>query len=188
MTPVNILEIYKLIRSVEGKVYIDIFNQQYRTPEKKATWQMPAVFIEFVPINWDGENSGCKTASNARIKLHCVEQKISDTSDLDLIEDEEAQNKALEAFNFIGRVHKAVQGKAAGKYGKFDKVNEIPDHNHKGMIVEIIEYKAKLTDDSAFTKGHWVEKTLEDMNISGEFKVTLAEEEEDLPTPEDNEE
>ena len=182
MTPVNILAIYRLIRETAGIKHIDIYNQQYIKPAEKISWAMPAVFIEFAPIMWDGENQGMKTSSAARIRLHCVIAKISDTANLDLVAQEEIQNKALDAFNFSGQVHLAIQGKQAGNYGLFDKVGNIDDHNHKGFIVEILEYKARLTDDTAYNKRNWIEKNLTDMNITGNFKnFELEEEEEFLP-------
>lgn len=183
MTPVNILAIYRLVRETVGIKHIDIFNQQYIRPTEKLSWAMPAVFIEFAPISWDGENQGMKTASAARIRLHCVVAKISDTANIDLVAQEETQNKALDAFTFSGKVHLAVQGKEAGNYGLFDKVGNIDDHNHKGFIVEIIEYKARLTDDTAFNKRNWIEKNLLDMNATGTFKNFELVEEEELPLP-----
>ena len=57
-------------------IHIDLWNNNVQTLNGGAVWPLPAVFVEFEPIEWRQQNNGARRGDVA-VRLHLVTRAVS---------------------------------------------------------------------------------------------------------------
>ena len=132
---------------------IGLWNNQLTEIEQETSFVMPAVFVEFEPMNYNQMAAGAKS-SQCRIRLHIVNETLASPN-----EGEQYQNEALQVFDTIDAVVAAVSHLSGDGFNRMMHVGTMPDHAH-GRIQDNIEvFTCEASDLSAATKRNYTTVT-----------------------------
>lgn len=118
--------------------HIDLWNHNVEFIEQEESWQRPAVFIEFHPIQWQQIKPGDQYHTDARFSLHVVTDWKGQTTPGSPHRDEN-----LEAFALLDRIHAALHRLAGTAFSRTDLVESQTNHNHDELVENIETYQYK---------------------------------------------
>ena len=147
--------------------HFDLWNRQVEFMEQETPFEFPAVFIEFMPHNWETMGKR-RLQSDIRIRLHIVTRWFAQTADYS-----PDSAEALEYLDLVNKVTACLQGADMTDSNAFVRVSSIPNHNHVGLLDSVEEYMTRITDDSAVKK-------LEEVTVA---PVVYADNQEPPPPP-----
>ena len=87
-----------------GIQYISLWNRNTEQLTKQKAFRMPAVFVEFEPIDWSQLSQGARSA-DIRVRLHVITETLASPE-----EGGRYQDRALEHLDLLERVSAAMQG------------------------------------------------------------------------------
>lgn len=127
--------------------HFDLWNQQVEFIEQETPFQCPAVFVEFLPLQWQTMGNRVQSA-DLTTRLHIVTEWHALTADN---VPEEEQEMALVYLDIVDSVVAAMQNFAAPCTNAWMRTQTIPNHNHERYVDSVEEYICKVTDNSANT-------------------------------------
>lgn len=127
--------------------HFDLWNQQVEFIEQETPFQTPAVFVEFLPLQWRTLGNRVQDA-DLTTRLHIVTEWHSLTADYT---PDEEQELALAYLDIVDSVVAALQGFSAPNTNTWMRTKTIPNHNHERFVDSVEEYICKVTDNSANT-------------------------------------
>ena len=134
-------ELYKAIIEAVSEVeeirHIDLWNKNVEYIEVDEPFPMPAVFVEFTPVNWQrlaGPVQEWKGTGN--VNLHIVTQWHGSAA---AGSDEMEEN--LAAFDLAEKIHNALEGITGTNYRDMSLVQTQTNHNHEEIFENIEIYK-----------------------------------------------
>lgn len=107
-----------------GIRHISLWNWNIGQLPKQAAFHMPAVFVEFEPIEWSQLAGGARSAE-VRVRLHVLTATLATPE-----KGSKYRDKALEHFDLLGRLCAAVQGFSGEGFNRFMLVESVTDNNH----------------------------------------------------------
>lgn len=126
-----------------GVKYISLWNRNTEQLSKQKAFRLPAVFVEFEPIEWSQLLRGARSA-DVRVRLHIVTETLASPED-----GGKYQDKALEHLDLIEQVDATVQGLSGDGFNCFMLVGSITDHDHERVQHDEECFVTRATDDSA---------------------------------------
>lgn len=140
-----IIDRLKQIKDENGEPKIkhfDLWNEQVTFIEQEEPFDLPAVFIEFLPIQWRTANDGTQTAE-VQFRLHIITPFKGAAGDGSMY-----QTEALELFDLLDNVNK-VMFKMSGDYFRSTlRVRSDTNHNHEELIESLETYQVSVADIS----------------------------------------
>lgn len=127
--------------------HFDLWNQQVEFIEQETPFLTPAVFVEFLPLQWRTLGNRIQDA-DLTVRLHIVTEWNALTADN--VPDEE-QIQALEYLDIVDSVVAAMQNFAAPNTNAWMRKQTIPNHNHERYVDSVEEYVCRVVDNSANT-------------------------------------
>lgn len=127
--------------------HFDLWNQQVEFIEQETPFQTPAVFVEFLPLQWRTLGNRMQDA-DLTTRLHIVTEWHALTADYT---PDEEQELALAYLDIVDSVVAALQGFSAPNTNTWMRTQTIPNHNHERFVDSVEEYICKVTDNSANT-------------------------------------
>lgn len=121
----------------------DIWNRQTDYLEKEIPFKRPAVFFEFLPIQWQPLSRGLRQADVA-IRLHIVadtKYRRGDSS--------EFKNKALKYLEYPDMIYAAMHSFNQPYSGRPENTLSETDHDHTDIIDMIEEYSIRVAEATA---------------------------------------
>lgn len=106
--------------------HIDLWNRNVEFIEQEAAWERPAVFIEFLPIQWNAIAIGQEYRAQVTVNLHIV----TDWND----------RHNIEQFRLLDAIHRLLAGMSGKSYAEFDLVSSTTNHNHEDIVENIETY------------------------------------------------
>lgn len=94
----------RLTERVTDIQFIDLWNNNVQTLSGGAVWPLPAVFVEFEPIEWRQQNNGARRGDVA-VRLHLVTRAVSTHGAKD-----PKMSDALGFLDLIDQINAAMQG------------------------------------------------------------------------------
>lgn len=125
--------------------HFDLWNQQVEFIEQETPFQTPAVFVEFMPLQWRTLGNRVQDA-DLTIRLHIVTEWHGLTADYSPEEDFE-----LRYLDIVDSVVAAMHGFVAPNTNTWMRIQTIPNHNHERYVDSVEEYICKVVDNSANT-------------------------------------
>ncbi len=122
--------------------HIDLWNQNVEFIEQE-TFDFPAVFIEFMPIQWKTLGQGVQQAE-LTVRLHIVTRWVAPT-DMRSI----AFNDAVAYLDIPNFVFKQMQNAVILDCNGFVRKSSTINHNHSEIIDSMEDYVTLITDYSA---------------------------------------
>jgi hypothetical protein len=121
-------------------MHADLWNRQIEFLEKERPFKFPAVFIEFLPIEY--RQLGLKAQeADVSFKLHVVSKHLGSTSD-----GASYQDAALAHLDLLDEIHYALSGWSTSYSGPMVRTGSVPNHDHAEIIAETETYRACMTD------------------------------------------
>lgn len=108
-----------------------LWNHNVEFIEQEEAWERPAVFVEFLPIQWKSQQPQHLYTAELQVNLHLV-------TDYTFTED------ALEAFNLCDKLHHMLSGLSGEGFRSFDLMTTYTNHNHEEMLESISTYRCTL--------------------------------------------
>jgi len=123
--------------------HFDLWNRQVAFIEKETPFPFPAIFVEFLPIQWETHGQRVQRA-DMFVRLHIVTQWFSQTGSYS-----PDQENALTYLDLSGLVHKQLQGNPILLTNGWMRTQSIINHDHETIVDSIEEYKCQVVDYGA---------------------------------------
>ena len=120
--------------------HYDLWNMNVEYIDQETVWDMPAVFVEFAPIQWKEAGNGCQQAT-VTIALHIATPYEGAAADGSI-----AQSDALGYFELLDNIHKALYGLKGSGFGALKRVSSQTNHNHEEIIESIETFTCVVID------------------------------------------
>ncbi|MDD3688355.1 MAG: hypothetical protein PHE56_16545 [Bacteroidales bacterium] len=146
--------------------HFDLFNRQVEFLEQETPFEFPAVFIEFVPHQWQTMQMK-QQQSDIVVRIHIVTQWFAQTADYSPL-----SSQSLDYLDLPGRVLIAMQSKDATQSNSFMRVRSVPNHNHVGLLDNIEEYQCRIFDNTAIKQ---LTPVTPDININNSIQPVSCE-------------
>lgn len=140
-----VIERLKQIKDANGEPairFFDLWNEQVTFIEQEGPFELPAVFIEFLPIQWQTSNDGTQTA-NVQFRLHIVTPFNGKASDRSIY-----QKEALELFDLLDSVNRVLYKMSGECYRSTTRVRSDTNHNHEELIESLETFQVCVADIS----------------------------------------
>lgn len=128
-------ELYEAIRTKLSAIaeikHIDLWNQNVEYIEQEASWERPAVFVEFCPIQWKPIVNGVEYRAEPLIKLHIVTDWVDGALD----------GTELSVFDLPEAIHKALTCTDGETFLQLDLVESDTNHNHEEIVESVEVYQ-----------------------------------------------
>lgn len=124
------------IKQVPGIAYSDLWNHNVEFIEQEEGWQRPALFVEFLPIQWQKQMEASVYTARVDIRLHLVTDWQGSAS-----EGSPFREDNLQAFVLSQHLHEALAGMMGSNFQNLDLVESHTNHNHEDIIEHIDVYR-----------------------------------------------
>lgn len=144
----NIAERLNTITDENGQPVIkhfDLWNENVGFIEQGAS-TMPAVFIEFAPIDWATLPHGIQEAT-VTVKLHVVT-----ACNVPASTGSPYQQLPFEHFDLIDRINAALYCFSGDNFNSFTRTASTTDHKYEGFLDNLEVYTTYVFDHSASKK------------------------------------
>jgi len=128
--------------------HFDLWNQNVEFIEQETPFATPAVFFEFMPIQWRTMGQQVQDA-DLTIKLHIVTEWHSETAEYT---PEEIRQRMLKYLDIPGMVVEALQGFCTPFTNGLMRTQSTINHNHERYVDSVEEYVCRVEDHSAENK------------------------------------
>lgn len=126
---------------------IDFFNSQTSDPEGENAFYLPAVFVEFQPVQWQSHTLGVQSA-NIDFVLHIVTDSRKATL-------EKAAEFNLQLCN---RIHAQLHGcQTGGGVNSFVRTGSFVSNDTTEFFETLESYRVFVKDDSAVTVQQFIQ-------------------------------
>lgn len=168
MHPKSYTDLAERLRlKVPGIKTIDLYNGQYDDPAQHNAYTCPAVFIEWLPVEWQDMPAGVQQGAGG-FRIHCVVNTLRETRNIDRLSPPQ-QSQHTAHLLFPAAVHAALQGFAPHGYSPLGRVLTTPDHRYTGNIIVVHQYTAHVVDTSAYAYAQYIEHPIDDFEVPGEI-------------------
>lgn len=113
--------------------HIDLWNEQVAYVEDEMPYDRPAVFIQFMPIQWEDLIGRPVARGKGRLRLHVVTDWHP-----------EAEDKFL-SLRLCEKVARAVNGLSGDYFNALDMITSATNHNHEELVENIEEFEFRCT-------------------------------------------
>lgn len=124
-------------------LHFDLWNQNVQFLEEDTPFQLPAIFVEFMPIEWKTIGNRVQEAAVV-IKLHIVTAWYGQTAHYSPLQDE-----ALNYLDIPDKVLNALQNLTVNGSASLTRTASVINHNHQRYVDSVEEYTAYIRDTSA---------------------------------------
>jgi hypothetical protein len=120
--------------------HFDLWNKQIEFLEKERPFKFPAVFVEFLPIDYRQLGLQAQEAE-LTFRLHVVSKTLAGSAD-----NANYKKIFLEHLDLNDAIHYCLSGWNTSYSGPLVRIQSIPNHDHEQIIEEIEVYKTRITD------------------------------------------
>lgn len=142
----SIQESLQEIKGTDGLPLIkhfDLWNRQVQFIEKETPFPFPAVFVEFLPVQWETHGQRVQRA-DLFVRLHIITRWYAQTASYS-----PDQEVALNYLDYSGLVHKQLQSNNILLTNGWMRTQSIINHDHEVIVDSIEEYKCQVVDYGA---------------------------------------
>ena len=120
--------------------HFDLCNMNVEYIDQETVADMPAVFVEFAPIQWKEASNGCQQAT-VTIALHIATPYEGGAADGSI-----AQSVALDYLDLLDEINKALYGLKGNGFWALKRVSSQTNHNHEEIIESIETFTCVVID------------------------------------------
>ena len=115
--------------------HIDLWNHNVEYIEQEESWARPAVFVEFMPIQWNALVPGEEYRAEPKIALHIVTDWPGSAA-----RGSEWKEDALGVYDLSLEIHKALTMTEGETFMALDLIESQTNHNHEEILETIDVY------------------------------------------------
>jgi hypothetical protein len=138
-------KIIELLTAEDLIKHVDLWNEKVQY-ESEQSWECPAVFVEFLPIQWKNLASPVQDA-DITFRLHIVTRALEPThsgaSETDL-------NAGLEYLGLLEQINCRIHYFAGEGINHIIHLQSVTNHNHEEIIESIEDYVVHVVDNSVY--------------------------------------
>lgn len=123
--------------------HFDVWNNQVRYILDELPFSLPAVFIEFLPIQWEQRSKGVR-AADVRLILHVITPNRAPSANK-----LGREEQAFAFFDLLDAINANLYGLKADFFRNLVSTASATDHDHDELIDSQETYTVQLTDKSA---------------------------------------
>lgn len=123
--------------------HIDLWNRQVDFLEEETPFPYPAVFVEFLPHQWEQKGRGQQQAT-VRIRLHIVTRWFAQTAEY-----APGQDAALDFLDLPETIMAHIHRLTATQSNAFVRVGSTTNHDHAHILDSIEEYETRIFSNAA---------------------------------------
>lgn len=141
----SIIENLKKIKDAKGCSrfrHFNLWNEQVVFLEQGEIFELPAAFIEFLPIRWKQTNSGIQEAA-VQFRIHIVTKFEGSSAD-----GSSYQEQSLMLFDLLEQVNGCLTGISGENFRGMFRTESYTNHNHEEVIESIEAFQVSVTDKS----------------------------------------
>lgn len=120
--------------------HFDLWNMNVEFIELETAFEMPAVFVEFTPIEWKTLGGGVQQA-NVSLNLHVVTAYSGSAA-----EGSDFQTDAIAYFDLLDKIHHHLFGLKGTGFNALKRTGSATNHNHEEIIESIETYETMVID------------------------------------------
>lgn len=139
---IAICDALKAIDGGKAIKHIDMWNRQIEFLEQETAFAMPAVFIEFDPIQREYRADGVYSA-RPTIKLHVVSEWEGSAADGSAY-----QGESLKVFDLLDKVSVALTDLKGEGFHNMVLYSSVTNHNHEEVLENIECYRCISLNDT----------------------------------------
>lgn len=128
-------DIKSKVESVSSIRYFGIWNNQLARGHKMSS--LPAVFVEFNPINWEDMNNYAQESETFSFNLHIIANVRNDND--------------LSVYDLSQDIHTAL-------HKSYSRQREIPPHDWEGVADYTMTFTSRITDESVSDDSYYDDK------------------------------
>lgn len=133
----------KLAADVAAIKFVELWNNQLQNEDIELPFNMPAVFVEYAPMEW--ETLGLqRQAADIDFALHVVTECFHESGTHDTAGD---VSLGLQHLTVVADVSKAMHGYSGAGFSTIKRTYTQPDNDHGNVYETIIGFKCRLIDD-----------------------------------------
>lgn len=125
--------------------YFDLWNRQLDFLAEDSPADYPAVYIEFLPIEWQTLGEGVQDA-DFEFRLHIATRWFGQTYS---IAPQEIASEQLDYLDIPNKIFKVLQGSCITNTNNIIRTNTEFDHNHENYIETVETYRCHIIDTQA---------------------------------------
>ena len=152
---------------------VDLYNGQpeaFKMPEggQVLPTTMPAIYIEFPPLNTTTASGGIQRADTS-MRLHICQPNIAEQYQLKN-SSAYSQNIALNQLVYLNQVNRAIHGwfpEGGVAISRFERTGIITDTDRMSISSHIMDYRIELQDITSSPQYNWTESTVQGFNVTG---------------------
>jgi hypothetical protein len=143
------LDIKNQLKTIENEKgeqlfkHFDLWNRQVEFIELETPFEVPAIFVEFLPISWQTIGNRVQQCE-LTVRLHIVTEWYAGTADYSPTE-----LQALEFLDILDRLVAKMQNFNTTYMNGWMRTRSITNHNHERYVDNVEEYTCNLRDISA---------------------------------------
>jgi hypothetical protein len=127
--------------------HFDLWNRQVEFIEQETPFVTPAVFVEFMPVEWRNDKSAAQDAMLS-FRLHIVTPWYANTAAN--VVDPGIRATALDYLDIPSLVFKALNRQpcefGSGNFSPLYRTASIVNHDHERFVDSVEEYRCHLRD------------------------------------------
>ena len=144
------LAIKKELESKTRLRHVRLFNNQFDRMEQEDTFLFPCLFVEFNELEWVQKSRGLQEA-NALLRLHVGFESL--------------ETEELDVFDLIDEIQLVLQDFSGECFTAMSRESETQDTDHDNVMVWIMDYATRITDEAGLRRNKLVRTSLNGINI-----------------------
>lgn len=125
--------------------HFDLWNQNVEFIEEETPFETPAIFVEFLPIDWKTMGRQQQDA-NLTVRFHIVTEWQAQTAQYT---PEDLRNRALRYLMIPSILVHAMQGFCTPFTNGLMRTKTVPNHDHDRYVDSVEEFECRIQDNSA---------------------------------------
>ncbi len=138
-----VTERLKTLRGEDGEPvvkHMDLWNEQRVLSPTDDAALLPAVLVEFMPIEWKTVGGGAQWG-NVQFRLHVVTKTHEGAG----------QDETLQLFDLLDSIHNTLNGLRGERFRQLVRTSSITDHKHDELVESIEAFQISVDDVSGRT-------------------------------------
>ncbi|MDK2909661.1 MAG: hypothetical protein PWR20_1228 [Bacteroidales bacterium] len=138
--------------------HVALWNRQVDFLETEGTFATPAVFVQFLPMQWHQLSQGVEEAQ-LQLVLHlaCTTKASAKSTD-------QFKDAALQRFYLLANLHKSfvsfTRSGPSWMAGNPERLSLDIDHDHGELTDDRMTYRLPVADATACTHADWISKLI----------------------------
>ncbi len=132
----------RLLEQLPELQFVDLQKGQFSNKTKNHPIPLPAILIEFKPVNWSNTTGG--QLGDTLISLHYYLDLVTDS-----FNDSEAENETIEILDNLDALYDEIDGYAGDDFNPLSRITDAITEYKEGYVVYRTDFTTTLFQNKA---------------------------------------